>query len=126
MRTFLYNDIIIIIIAANANTIFIIFFWIKALKDIRNTVIPGSFDPNCSNITSKSCQNYNYLSIDNDWWLATANSADNSTVYKVDGTGVVSSENASNYCIVRPVVYLNNKILYKGGEGTLEKPYTVK
>ena len=42
------------------------------------------------------------------------------------GVTVVSSENASNYCIVRPVVYLNSKILYKGGEGTLEKPYTVK
>ena len=88
--------------------------------------IYASIDPNCKTAISKSCQNYNYLSIDNDWWLATANSADNSTVYKVDGTGVVSSENASNYCIVRPVVYLNSKILYKGGEGTLEKPYTVK
>ena len=86
----------------------------------------ASIDPNCSNITSKSCQNYNYLAIDDDWWLATANSADNSSAYRVDRTGVIKSDSASNYAIIRPVIYLNSNVLYKSGNGTEKHPYKVR
>lgn len=86
----------------------------------------ASIDPNCSNITSKSCQNYNYLAIDDGWWLATADSANDSSAYKVDRTGVVKSESASNYAIIRPVIYLNSNVLYKSGNGTEKRPYKVR
>lgn len=86
----------------------------------------ASIDPNCSNITSKSCQNYNYLAIDDDWWLATANSADNSSAYRVDRTGVIKADSASNYAIIRPVIYLNSNVLYKSGNGTEKHPYKVR
>ena len=86
----------------------------------------ASIDPNCSNITSKSCQNYNYLAIDDDWWLVTANSADNSSAYRVDRTGVIKSDSASNYAIIRPVIYLNSNVLYKSGNGTEKHPYKVR
>lgn len=86
----------------------------------------ASIDPNCSNITSKSCQNYNYLAIDDDWWLVTANSADNSSAYRVDRTGVIKADSASNYAIIRPVIYLNSNVLYKSGNGTEKHPYKVR
>lgn len=88
--------------------------------------ISASVDPKCKSIATKSCKNYNYLSKDFDWWLVTANKADDSTVFKVDSSGIVSSDNASIYSIIRPIIYLNSKVLYKSGKGTFDKPYKVK
>ena len=86
----------------------------------------ASLDPNCKNSTTKSCKNYNYLAKKKDWWLITADSSDNSKVFQIDQNGRVVSTVAGNYAGVRPVIYLNSKVLYKGGKGTLEKPYKVK
>lgn len=86
----------------------------------------ASIDPSCKTASNKSCMNYNYLAKDFDWWLLTGNSADNSTVFMVDRNGYISANNASNYSIVRPVIYLNSKVMYGSGDGSLEKPYTLK
>lgn len=87
----------------------------------------ASLDPNCKTAENKSCQNYNYLVLkDNAWWLLTGDKGNNSNVYSVQSNGVVKSQEASNYNIVRPVIYLNSKVLYKSGNGTLEKPYKIK
>lgn len=87
----------------------------------------ASIDPNCKNALSKSCQNYNYLVLkDNSWWLLTGDKGDSSNVYSIQSNGVIKSQEASNYNIVRPVIYLNSKVLYKSGNGTLEKPYKIK
>lgn len=87
----------------------------------------ASIDPNCKNSLSKSCQNYNYLVLkDNSWWLITGDKGSNSNVYGVQSSGVVKAQEASNYNIIRPVIYLNSKVLYKSGNGTLEKPYKIK
>lgn len=85
-----------------------------------------SLDPNCKNASTKSCMNYNYLSIDDEWWLVTANSADTSTAYKVDRDGIVKTDITATYSKVRPVIYLNSKALIKGGKGTLKDPYVLK
>ena len=86
----------------------------------------ASLDSNCKNASTKSCKNYNYLFVKNDWWLITANKANTSGVYQVSSNGAITSVNASNYGFVRPVVYLNANILYKSGNGSLEKPYKVR
>ena len=86
----------------------------------------ASLDPNCKSASNKSCQNYNYLAIDKDWWLVTADSKSTSTVFKVDQNGVIKNDIASTYALVRPVIYLNSKTMYKSGSGTLKKPYTIK
>ena len=86
----------------------------------------ASIDPNCKSSATKSCKNYNYLTKDFDWWLVTANKEDSSTVFKVDQNGIAVADNASTYSIVRPVIYLNSKVLYKSGDGTAEHPYRVK
>lgn len=86
----------------------------------------ASVDPNCKSASTKSCKNYNYLVIKNDWWLVTANSNDTATVFEVGSNGVVTEDFASNYALVRPVIYLNSNVMYKSGKGTLEKPYKVR
>jgi len=86
----------------------------------------ASVDPNCKTASSKSCQNYNYLANKSEWWLATANKDDNSSAYKVERGGKISSDYCSSYTSIRPVIYLNSKVLYKSGKGTLEKPYKIK
>ncbi len=86
----------------------------------------ASVDPNCRSASSKSCKNYNYLTMKEDWWLATANKDDTSTVFSVTRSGNVNAETAANYAIVRPVIYLNSRVLYKSGDGSLEKPFKVR
>lgn len=86
----------------------------------------ASVDPNCKSSMTKSCKNYNYLTMKEDWWLVTANKEDNSTVFSVSRTGNVTAETAAHYAIVRPVIYLNSNVLYKSGKGTLEKPFKVR
>ena len=88
--------------------------------------ITASIDPNCKNVNTKSCKNYNYLLMKTDWWLVTGNKEDTATVFQVVHNGVVKAVEASNYATVRPVIYLNSKVLYKSGKGTLEKPYKVR
>ena len=53
-------------------------------------------------------------------------SFDTYSVFKVDRFGQPAKDTSSTYATVRPVVYLNSRVLYKSGEGTLEKPYKVK
>ena len=87
----------------------------------------ASVDSTCYNALSKTCQNYNYLvKKGKSWWLGTGDTDNNSIVYAVSSSGAVSKQVASNSHVVRPVIYLNSKVLYKSGNGTKEKPYKIK
>lgn len=86
----------------------------------------ASLDPNCKTTLSKTCKNYNYLSKVHGWWLVTADKDDNSQVYQINHSGKIVVSAASNYTGVRPIIYLNSRVLYGGGKGTLEKPYKVR
>ena len=89
--------------------------------------INASMDSNCTTATSRACQNYNYLAIDTSWWLGTAvNEETNSEVFMVNSNGTVESTSASNYAYIRPVVYLNSRVLYASGKGTEENPYKIR
>ncbi len=86
----------------------------------------ASIDSNCKTAESKSCQNYNYLATDYDWWLLTASKNKSYEVYTIEQDGNITLSTASTYANVRPVIYLNNKVLYKSGKGTKENPYKIK
>lgn len=86
----------------------------------------ASLDPSCKNANTRSCMNYNYLAMEDEWWLVTANSADSSTAFKVDRDGIVKSDITATYSKIRPVVYLNSKVLLKSGKGTEKNPYVLK
>lgn len=86
----------------------------------------ASVDPNCKSAETKSCKNYNYLTINSNWWLVTGVNNNTYHVYKVRNNGIVTTDYASNYALARPVVRLNSSVLYKSGKGTSEKPYKVR
>lgn len=88
--------------------------------------INASIDPNCKAIENNACQNYNYLKEDYSWWLVTADKNSTDKVYNIDSNGRIILGGAMNYAYVRPVVYLNNKVLYKKGTGSKDKPFEIK
>ncbi len=87
----------------------------------------ASLDSNCKVATDKTCQNYNYLKVTSgDWWLVTGNSDNNYQAYAVQSSGYISSFNASSSKKVRPVIVLNNNVMIKSGDGSLDKPFKLK
>lgn len=86
----------------------------------------ASVDANCTTITNRSCQNYNYLVSSYSWWLVTAVSDVTNYVYGVNSTGVVEDSTAASYMRPRAVVMLDKNVLFKSGKGTYEKPYKIK
>ena len=86
----------------------------------------ASIDANCNTITSYSCQNYNYLVTNYNWWLATATNEDTKNVYGVTNSGNVKSTSAASYMYPRAVIMLDSNVLYKSGKGTMNKPYKIK
>lgn len=88
--------------------------------------IRASIDPNCTSTASRSCQNYNYLTSGYSWWLGTAVKENTSEVYSINDNGKIESGVASGYASIRPVIYLNDKVGFKSGKGTIEKPYKIK
>lgn len=88
--------------------------------------INASVDSNCTTTTSRSCQNYNYLNTDFQWWLMTASTTKSSSVFYVDRNGSIKEGNATNYTYVRPVVYLSDNVLFDKGKGSEKSPYKVR
>ena len=86
----------------------------------------ASIDPNCKTADSLSCKNYNYLAKNYEWWLATANKENTYSVFMVGRSGAVKPQDAANYAIMRPVIFLSSGTLYKSGNGTEEKPYKIR
>lgn len=86
----------------------------------------ASIDPNCKTADSLSCKNYNYLAKNYEWWLATANKENTYSVFMVGRSGAVKTQDAANYAVMRPVIFLSSGTLYKSGNGTEEKPYKIR
>ena len=86
----------------------------------------ASIDANCTTPTSLTCQNYNYLINDYNWWLATAVTGTSSNTYMVAANSGIESKQAMMYARIRPVIYLSSETMYLSGSGTEEDPYFVK
>lgn len=87
----------------------------------------ASLDGGCTYTTSSSCQNYNYLTNKKfNWWLLTATPESSYHAYYVTTSGVIKTIYTSSNKVIRPVIYLNSKTMYKSGDGSFEKPYTLK
>ena len=85
----------------------------------------ASTDVNCTETTSKSCINENYLSkYKYTWWTITANSNTTNKVYVVNGIAHTSTANSTAY--IRPVLYLAKDTIYVSGNGTKNNPYLIK
>ena len=88
--------------------------------------INASIDEDCSTAESLSCQNYNYLITERSWWTQTPDSKSTYSVYSIEENGKIESNSTASYNYIRPVIYLNSKVMYKEGKGTAEKPYILK
>lgn len=88
--------------------------------------INASVDANCTNPSSLTCQNYNYLVNDSSWWVSTAVTNTTSKVYLVGANSGLEAKDAMMYGKIRPVVYLSSETMYKSGSGTEADPYIVK
>ena len=86
----------------------------------------ASIDPNCKNTASKSCENYNYLANRANWWLATADAKDTTSVFSVSQLGDVESKSAASFSTIRPVITLNSRVFYQSGTGSEENPYKLR
>ena len=88
--------------------------------------INASIDPDCTSVSSISCQNYNYLSIKYSWWTSTAVANTSAYAYVVGSNGVIRSTRCSDYNNVRPVIKLSSRIMITNGDGTENNPYVIK
>lgn len=89
--------------------------------------VRASTDVNCSSLSSKSCQNYNYLKLSGDtWWLITALDSNTNEVFTVNSSGYIVTANAAGSKRARPVIMVSNRAMLKSGKGTFEKPYVLK
>lgn len=87
----------------------------------------ASLDSMCLRSNSKECQNYNYLVNSKDkWWTVTGSSENTYDVYYINSYGQIESDDATISANYRYVIALNNNILYKDGNGTLEDPYLIR
>ena len=87
----------------------------------------ASLDTNCKMTTDRSCQNYNYLKLkESDWWLVTSSLASTYSSYAVRSSGYIGSYNSSNTKKIRPVIMLNNNVMIKSGNGSVDSPYLLK
>ena len=87
----------------------------------------ASLDVNCRTTLDRSCQNYNYLRLDNiDWWLVTGDSLNSYEVYYVKTGGYLDESNASSYKKVRPTIMLNSNAMIKSGDGSSSNPFQLK
>ena len=86
----------------------------------------ASLDTNCTYTTNESCQNYNYLNLDKQFWLITASSENSYDVYSVAYMGGITAKRASGTGGIRLVVRLKNNVFYKSGTGTEADPYILK
>ena len=104
----------------------------EVLKNQKISILPvydfmnASIDNDCTTPESLTCENYNYLSNGKTWWTITADSATTYNAYEISERGRIRSTTTQTYSNMRPVIYLNSKVMYKEGNGTLEKPYILK
>lgn len=87
----------------------------------------ASLDNACLTVNSKECQNYNYLvDADSNWWTLTANPKSSYSVYYINSSGIVNTDEAAQPKPYRQVIYLNGDTLYKSGTGTASDPYVIR
>lgn len=86
----------------------------------------ASLEPACKNFDDIACVNYNYmLRLDGTNWTLNAYSGDTYEVYSIKSNGLKISA-SSNENAVRPVIYLNSRVLLNSGVGSESSPYTIK
>lgn len=94
-----------------------------------NEYTNASIDPKCETVSSKECQNYNYLKANDSssgWWTMTPNKENTYEVFYIENSGTVDIKSCSSYSKIKPVIYINKDIMFSEGNGTKDKPYVIE
>lgn len=78
---------------------------------------------NVSQFTNNNCYTNDYLYTNKDYWFLTPNNGNKNTVFKTKSVASYVNSNSSYY--VYPTLYLKANVLYSGGTGSFNKPYTI-
>ena len=88
----------------------------------------ASLDENCKAINNPTCRNYNYINkiaVRKKLWTAIADKETTYQVYRIESVGarlVITS----GYAYPMVTAQINGEVLYQGGSGTENDPYTIK
>ncbi len=84
-----------------------------------------SIDPQCTNISSMNCVNYNWMAnLSQSFWTVTADSTSTNYAYRISGIAGESKTNKTYALNV--VLHLSGDIAYTSGDGSEENPYIIK
>lgn len=85
----------------------------------------ASLDPNCTEIESESCTNYNYFNSNlENFWTLTADKDTSYKVYKIS-SGSVTLSSANNTSNLKIVVNVNGDLPLESGNGSEDTPYII-
>lgn len=83
-----------------------------------------SIDSNCNNALDQSCKNYNYLAnIQSSYWTVTADAESTHKAFRINR--VPSTSTCNNAIKVILTFNLDEKLVYKSGDGTSANPFKV-
>ena len=94
-------------------------------SDYGYAAYPDAWTTNLNGYNSSSITSNNWLYMGLYEWTITPNSSSSYSVFRVNSSGNLFNNNASNGLSVRPVFYLKSNVEYAGGSGTESDPYTV-
>ena len=81
----------------------------------------------CTEVGKLDCNNYNYLySYRNNKFVTLTPSADNTYSYYFINDGDYDEVKCNKVNYLYPVIYINNNIIYKSGDGSKADPYVVR
>lgn len=105
----------------------------RTLENVNISLIPiyeyikASIAPACTAPSSKECKNYNYLYMkDSKWWTGTGDVSNTDKIYYINYTGEIEKDRGFSKMLARYVLALKPNTLLKDGNGTKEKPYTIR
>lgn len=86
----------------------------------------ASLDPDCTNLRSRSCKNYNYLyDVALSTWTMNA-SSDNTYDVMYLSDGIMEVQTANTYAEYNYVIYIDGNQSYTVGNGTENDPYVIE
>lgn len=86
----------------------------------------ASLDPDCVDLSSKSCRNYNYMrKLFLDSWTYTAVSNNSYEVYYIHN-GLIKHQSANQYSSYSIVIYIDGDEILSSGNGSEKQPYVIK
>ena len=86
----------------------------------------ASLDPDCIDLTSKSCRNYNYMRhLFSETWTSIPVSSNSYEVYYIYN-GLVRYQSANKYASYNTVIYIDGDEIIDSGNGSKNSPYVIE